>query len=111
MDDVFGFAILSFSEVHVQKRLLAILCLIDDLLIIGCPCHTRDQQVGRLILECINPANVAARGIHNTEFDGWVWIARLWISRDLEVLVIRNVIDYGELRNGILIKTQKSNGG
>src|SRR5262249_33516683 len=64
-----------------------------------------------LVFECIDPANVTAGSIHDSELHEWIRITGLWISRDLEVLVIGNVIDYRELRHRRLVKTQVRNAG
>src|SRR6185295_17039412 len=111
MNDVCRLAILRVGEVHVQKSLFAVLRLVDDFLTVGRPCDARDQQVCRLIPESIDPANVTACGIHDSELHEWIRITRLWISRDLEFLVVRNMIDDCELRNWCLIKAEKSDTG
>ena len=107
MNDVCRLAIARIGEVHVEKRLFAVLRLVNNFLAVGRPGDARDQKVCRLILERIDPANVAACGIDHTELHDRIRIAGLRISRDFDVLVIRNVIDNRELRNRRLIKTQK----
>src|ERR1700754_2045011 len=111
MNDICRLAVLGVGEVYVQKSLFAVLRLEDDFGTVGRPRDARDQQVSRLIFESIDPANVAAGGTDPGKLYEWIRIARFRISRDLEFLVIRNVVDYRKLRNGRLIKTQKSNAG
>ena len=80
-------AVARIGEVHVEKRLLAVLRLVDDLLAVRRPRNARDQKVFRLVFERIDPTNVAARGIDHTELHDRIRIAGFWISRDFEVLV------------------------
>src|SRR5215207_6151468 len=110
MYDVCRFPVTRIGEVHIQKRLFAVLSLIDHVFTVGRPCNSRDEQVGWLILKRIDPANVAACGTNYTERDKRVRIAGLWIRGKFNILVIRNVIDHSEFRNWSFVEPQEGQG-
>ena len=109
MNDVRRLAVAGVGEIQVEKSLFAILRLEDDFLAVRTPRNARDQQIGWLILERVDPANVTTRSADYTELNLWIRIAGFRIWRDLDILVIRNMVDDGELGNRILIEPQKSN--
>src|SRR5256885_8597858 len=111
VNDVSRVTVARVGEIHVEKRLFAILRLVDHVLVIGRPRHTRNEQIRGLILERVYPAHLTAGSAYNTEFHDWIRIAGFGIRRDLNVLVVRNVIDDRELRHRRLVETKKGDGG
>ncbi len=107
VNDVRRLTVFRVGIVHIQKRLFAILRLVNNFLTIRTPPNARDQQIGRLIFERIDPANIAARSTNDAQLHDGIRIAGFRIRRDLDVLVVRNVIDNSELRNRIFIETKK----
>src|SRR5918996_3635429 len=67
--------------------------------------------MGGLVFIGIDPTDVTACRVNNTELDVRIWIAGLWIRCELDCLAIRNVIDHGEFWHRILVESKKREGG
>ncbi len=108
---VFDFPSRASATVEIQKCLLAILRLVDDLAAVRRPGDAHDQQISWMIFKGIDPTRGAARGVDDTKLDDRVWISRFRIRSHFELLVIRNVIDDGELRYRSVVDAKICNRG